>query len=314
MRSSIGSAEKSSPDSNYDEVSIMRWTQLTVVTSHEAVDAVSNYLFELNANGIEVKEDSTSPQPAVKLISYFRADDVVSDRVQAVQKFLAQLPEIGMNPHPAEVWLSEVEEEDWAAKWRSGFHPHRIGKRIVIAPTWHEFMPDDSEILIRLDPGMAFGTGHHPTTQVSMELLEKIIRKGDIAADVGTGTGILSIAAAKLGAARVDATDIDEAVMPIASENILQNGVEPIVHLKQGDGLNALCGTYHLIISNTLSEEILPMIPRCPQYLKSEGKVVLSGILGKEAVEIEMQLAANGFQCIEIQEQDSWVGIAATKL
>lgn len=314
MRSPIGSAEKSSPDSNHDEVSIMRWAQLTVVTSQEAVDAVANCLFELNANGIEVKEVSTSPQSAVKLISYFRTDDVDGDRFQAIQKFLAQLPEFGMNPHPAEVWLSEVEEEDWSANWRSGFHPRRIGKRLVIAPTWHELTPNELEILIRLDPGMAFGTGHHPTTQVSMELLEKVIRKGDIAADIGTGTGILSIAAAKLGAKRVDATDIDETVMPIASENVLRNGVEPIVRLKQGDGLNALRGTYHLIISNTLSEVILPMIPHCPQYLKSEGKVVLSGIMGKEAGEIEILLRANGFQCIEIQEQDSWVGIAAMKL
>lgn len=285
-----------------------------MATSQEAVDAVSNYLFELNANGIEVKEDSTSPQSAVKLISYFRMDDVDSDRVQAVQKFLAQLPEIGMNPHPAEVWLREVEEENWSAKWRSGFHPRRIGKRLVIAPTWHEFKPNESEILVRLDPGMAFGTGHHPTTQVAMELLEKVIRKGDIAADIGTGTGILSIAAAKLGAARVDATDIDETVMPVASENILRNGVEPIVHLKQGDGLNALLGAYHLIISNTLSEVILRMIPHCPQFLKRRGRVILSGIMAKEADEIEMQLAANGFQCIEIQKRDCWVGIAAMKL
>ena len=314
MRSSIGGVEGSLSDATQNGVSIMRWTQLTVATSQEAVDAVSNYLFELNANGIEVKEDSTSPQSAVKLISYFRTDDVDSDRVQAVQKFLAQLPEIGMNPHPAEVWLSDVEEEDWSAKWRSGFQPRRIGKRLVIAPTWHELTPNESEILIRLDPGMAFGTGHHPTTQVSMELLEKVIRKGDIAADIGTGTGILSIAAAKLGAARVDAVDIDGKVMPVASENLLRNGVEPIVHLKQGDGLNALCGTYHLIISNTLSEVILPMIPHCPQFLKSEGKVVLSGIMGKEAGEIEIVLRANGFQCIEIQEQDCWVGIAAMKL
>ena len=314
MRSSIGGVEGSLSDATQNGVSIMRWTQLTVATSQEAVDAVSNYLFELNANGIEVKEDSTSPQSAVKLISYFRMDDVDSDRVQAVQKFLAQLPEIGMNPHPAEVWLSDVEEEDWSAKWRSGFHPRRIGKRLVIAPTWHEFKPNESEILVRLDPGMAFGTGHHPTTQVAMELLEKVIRKGDIAADIGTGTGILSIAAAKLGAARVDATDIDETVMPVASENILRNGVEPIVHLKQGDGLNALLGAYHLIISNTLSEVILPMIPHCPQFLKRRGRVILSGIMAKEADEIEMQLAANGFQCIEIQSQDCWVGIAAMKL
>lgn len=300
-------------DATQDDVSIMRWAQLTVETSQEAVDAVANYLFELNANGIEFKEDSTSSHSAVKLISYFRMDDNVSDCVQAIQGFLTQLPEFGVNPHPAEVWLEEVEDEDWSVKWRSDFHPRRVGKRLIIAPTWHELTPNEAEILIRLDPGMAFGTGYHPTTEVSMKLLEKVIRKGDIVADIGTGSGILSIAAAKLGAKRVDAVDLDETVIPIATGNFQLNGVTRIVQPRQGDGLNALCGTYHLIISNILSEVILPMIPHYSQFLNREGKVILSGFMEREANAVENALRANGFHSVVIRKLDSWVGISAKK-
>ena len=291
----------------------MRWAQLTVETSQEAVDAVANYLFELNANGIEFKEEPTSSDAAVKLISYFRMDAFVSDCVQAVKGFLTQLPEFGVNPRPAEVWLEEVEEEDWSAKWRSGFQPRRVGKCLVIASTWHELTPDESEILIRLDPGMAFGTGHHPTTQIAMELLEKVIRGGEIVADIGTGSGILSVAAAKLGAKRVDAVDLDETVIPIATGNFQLNGVTRIVQPRQGDGLNALCGTYHLIISNILSEVILPMIPHYSQFIKREGKVILSGIMENEANAVENELRANGFHSVVIRKLDSWVGISAKK-
>ena len=291
----------------------MRWAQLAVTTSLEASDAVANYLFELNANGIELKDDPSSSHSTVKLISYFRMDDFVSEHVQAVQTFLTQLPEFGMNPHPAEICLTEVEEEDWSEKWRSGFPPRRVGKRLVIAPTWHEVTSQASEILIRLDPGMAFGTGHHPTTQISMELLEKVIRKGDTVADIGTGSGILSIAAAKLGAKQVDAVELDGTVMPIATENIQSNGVAPIVRLKQGDGLKALCGTYHLIISNIVTEAILRMIPQYTQFLKREGRVILSGIMVKEANQVENELQAYDFHCIEIRELDDWAGIFAKK-
>ena len=296
-----------------DDVSIMRWVQLTVVTSQEAVDAVANYLFELNANGIEFKDDPTSSHCAVKLISYFRADDFISGCVQEVQRFLTRLPGFGVNPRPAEVWLEKVEAEDWSVKWRSDFHPRRVGKRLVIAPTWHELTPNESEILIRLDPGMAFGTGYHPTTEVSMELLEKVIRKGDIVADIGTGSGILSIAAAKLGAKRVDAVEKDGAVMSIAAENFQRNGVEAMVQLKQCDGMDALCGSYHLIISNILSDVILPMIPHYSQFLNREGKVVLSGFMEKEANVVVNELRANGFHSVAIRKLDSWVGIAAKR-
>ena len=290
----------------------MKWAQLTVTTSQEASDAVANYLFELNANGIEIKDSPAPSAATTTLISYFPMDDLVGERVQKVRRFLSQLPRFGIDPQPAEVWLRSIEGENWSEKWRSAFPPQRIGKRLVIAPTWHQVTPQASEILIRLDPGMAFGTGHHPTTRIAMELLEAVITGGEIVADIGTGSGILAITAAKLGAKRVDAVDSDATVVPIAQENLRHNGVTPIVHLRQGDGLEVLHGTYHLIVANILTKVILPMIPQYPQFLKPGGQIILSGIMAKEAKQVEDLLRANGFRSLETRQWENWVGILAT--
>ena len=183
-------------------------------------------------------------------------------------------------------------------------------------------MPEPSEILIRLDPGMAFGTGQHSTTQLALELLEISIKDSDVVADIGTGSGILAIAAAKLRAKRVDAVDLDRTTIPIAQRNIQLNEVESIIHLYHGDGLNALeRQKYPLIVANILTKVLLPMIPICPKFLEPAGRLILSGILATEASQIKAQLKAYGFQVLEVrqlkenheltQSGEDWVGILA---
>jgi ribosomal protein L11 methyltransferase len=286
----------------------MKWAQVSITTSEEASDAVANHLFELDAIGIELKDESAS---TVKLISYFPMDDRVGERVGKVRQFLNQLLQWGINPYPAEVSLKSVSQADWAEQWRSAFPPQRIGKRFVIAPTWHQVTPQTSEILIRLDPGMAFGTGQHPTTQLSLELLEDVVTGGEVIVDLGTGSGILTIAAAKLGAKQIDAVDADETTIPIARENFRLNGVESNVRLYSGDGLKTLEGIYHLIVANMLTKVILPMIPHFPRFLKRGGEVILSGIMVSEAEQVEEGLTAHGFRLIETRRREDWVGIWA---
>ncbi|MCZ6681518.1 MAG: 50S ribosomal protein L11 methyltransferase [Candidatus Poribacteria bacterium] len=285
----------------------MKWAQVTVTTSQEASDAVANYLFELGATGLEVKEEL----PAVALISYFPLDDLVGGHVQNLRRFLDSLPGAGIDAVPAEVSLKCVEEENWSEQWRSAFPPQKIGQRLIITPTWHHITTEPSEILIQLDPGMAFGTGQHPTTQLSIQLLEEAVTGNARVADIGTGSGILAIAAAKLGAKRVDAVDLDTTAIPIAQRNVQLNDVTSIVHLRPGDGLQVLDGTYNLIIANILTKVILPMIPQCPQFLKPDGRLILSGIMASEAPQVEDQLQANGFRCLKIQQQEEWVGMLA---
>ena len=299
----------------------MKWAQVKITTSQEASDAVANYLFERDATGVEIRDEPSSNSPA--LISYFPMDDLVGERVQNLRDFLATLLQVGIDTQPATVSLRCIEEENWSEQWRSAFPPQKIGKRLIIAPTWDDVTPKSSEVLIRLDPGMAFGTGQHPTTQLSLELLEAAIRDSDVVADIGTGSGILAIAAAKLGAKWIDAIDLDAAAIPIAQHNIQLNGVESVVGLHHADGLNALDRKYPLIVANILTKVILPMIPKCLKCLKPAGRLILSGIMASEAQKVEDQLKANGFRVLEVRQLKdrseitksggNWVGILAQR-
>ena len=300
----------------------MKWAQVTITTSQEASDAVANYLFERDATGVEIRDNPAPSPPSVTLISYFPTDDLIGERVHDLREFLGSLIQAGIDTQPAKVTLESIEEDNWSEQWRSAFPPQKIGERLVIAPTWDDIVPEPSEVLIRLDPGMAFGTGQHPTTQLALELLEAAIKEGDVVADIGAGSGILAIAAAKLGAKRVDAVDLDTTTIPIARSNIQLNRVESVIRLHQGDGLNALeRQKYPLIVANILTKVILPMIPRCPDFFEPAGRLILSGILATEVSQVEVQLEANGFQVLEvrqlkeshelIQSGENWVGILA---
>ena len=300
----------------------MKWAQVTITTSQEASDAVANHLFESDATGIEIRDNPASNSPSVTLISYFPTDDLIGERVHNLREFLANLIQAGIDTQPAKVTLESIEEDNWSEQWRSAFPPQKIGERLVIAPTWDDIVPEPSEVLIRLDPGMAFGTGQHPTTQLALELLEMSIKGSDAVADIGTGSGILAIAAAKMGAKRVDAVDLDTTTIPIARSNIQLNRVESVIRLHQGDGLNSLeRQKYPLIVANILTKTLLPMIPICPDFLEPAGRLILSGILIQEASQIETQLEANGFRTLEVRQLkeshelipsgENWVGILA---
>ncbi len=317
----------------------MKWAQVTIATSQEASDAVTNYLFEHSATGIEIRDNPSSNSTAVTLISYFPTDDLIGERVQDLREFLASLVQTGIDTQPEKVSIKSIKEDNWSEQWRSAFPPQKVGKRLVIAPTWDDIVSEPSEILIQLDPGMAFGTGQHATTQLALELLEAAIKADDVIADIGSGSGILAIAAAKLGAKQVDAVDLDTTTIPIAQNNIRLNKAESVIRLYHGDGLNALdrqisftssektgaidlpFPKYPLIVANILTKVILPMIPQCPKFLEPMGRLILSGILVQEARQVEIQLEANGFRVLETrrlkarseatQGEENWVGILA---
>ena len=290
----------------------MDWARITVTTSQEASEAVANLLFELNATGVELKDNEAS---TVNLIAHYPLDDRVGARMQKLRDFLTELPTWGIQPYPATIDLKHVKSEKWEEAWKSAFPPQRVGSRIVIAPTWIDVPHNETEILIRLNPGMAFGTGYHPTTRLSLELLERTVEPHHQVADIGTGSGILTIAAIKLGAKHVDAIEIDPTAIPIAAANFQANGVAPKVHLSQGDGLRGIENRYHLIIGNILTKAILPMIPFCVQRIYPEGIIIFSGILETEFAQVKSVLEANQFQCLEVvseaEDKVTWVGIKA---
>jgi ribosomal protein L11 methyltransferase len=288
----------------------MHWARITVTTSQEASEAVANCLFELNATGVEFKDSDAS---TVNLIAYYPLDDRVGARMQRLRDFLAELPTWGIQSHPATIDLKSVKSENWEEAWKAAFPPRRVGKRILITPTWRDASHNETDVLIQLDPGMAFGTGYHPTTRLSLELLERTVEPHHQVADIGTGSGILTIAAIKLGAKHVDAIELDPTAIPIAAANFQANGVAPKVHLSQGDGLRGIENRYHLIIGNILTKTILPMIPFCVQRVYPEGIIIFSGILETEFAQVKSVLEANQFQCLEVvseaEDKVTWVGI-----
>ena len=290
----------------------MDWARITVTTSHNASEAVANCLFEMNATGVEFISMSDTK---VNLIAYYPLDDRVGTRMQKLRDFLAELPKWNIQPDPATINLKHVKSEKWAEAWKTAFPPQRIGKQMLIVPTWHEASHSENDILIRLDPGMAFGTGYHPTTRLALELLEDTVKTDNRVADIGTGSGILSIAAVKLGAKQVDAIEIDPTAIPVAAENFQTNGVTPQVSLSQRDGLKDIEDKYHLIIGNILTKAILPIIPNCPSRLHPAGAVIFSGILETELEQIQSVLAENNFECPQVisEEEDkiTWVAVKA---
>ena len=291
----------------------MDWARITVTTSQEASEAIANLLFELNATGVEFKDNEAS---TVNLIAHYPLDDRVGARMQKLRDFLAELPAWGIQPHPATIDLKHIKSEKWEEAWKSAFPPRRVGRGILIAPTWSDVPHDKTEILIQLDPGLAFGTGYHPTTRLSLELLERTVEPHYSIADIGTGSGILTIAAIKLGAKHVDAIEIDSTAIPVAAANFQANGVASQVCLSQGDGLKGIENRYHLIIGNILTKAILPIIPFCAQRLYPEGIVIFSGVLETEFAQVQSVLEANQFQGLEVvreaEDNVTWVGIKAT--
>ena len=290
----------------------MDWAKITVTTSYDASEPVANCLFEMSATGVEFKENDTAN---VQLIAYYPLDDRVGARVQKLQDFLAELSAWEIQTAPATIDLKHVTSEKWEEAWKAAFPPQRIGERILIVPSWHDSAHNEADVLIQLDPGMAFGTGYHPTTRLSLELLEHTVEPFHHIADIGTGSGILTIAAVKLGAKQVDAIEIDPTAIPVAAENFQANGVASQVHLSQGDGLKGVESKYHLIIGNILTKAILPIIPHCAPRLHPEGIVIFSGILETELAQVQSTLEANRFENLQVisETEDSitWVGIKA---
>ena len=292
----------------------MDWAQITVTTSYDASEAVANCLFEMNATGVEFKEDDTAN---VQLIAYYPLDDRVGARMQRLRNFLAELPTWGIQPKPATINLKHVKSEKWEEAWKAAFPPQRVGKRILIVPSWHDSPHNETDILIQLDPGLAFGTGYHPTTRLSLELLEHTVEPHHYIADIGTGSGILTIAAVKLGAKQVDAIEIDPTAIPVAAANFQTNAVTPRVCLSQGDGLKDVDSKYHLIIGNILTKAILPIIPDCAPRLHPAGVAIFSGILETELEQVQSALEANRFECLQViseaEDGITWVGIKARR-
>lgn len=309
----------------------MDWNALTIETSSEAVDAVSNMLMTAGAEGVAI-DDAADYQQEVKtptgewldpgsiphrqsgaaVTGYFALSHNLVELQTELAAKVAQLPSFGLAKGTGKITVAAVQEQDWANTWKQYYHPVRVTRYLTVVPQWLDYTPTQSgEQLITLDPGMAFGTGTHPTTQLVLQLLEQTVRGGETVIDVGTGSGVLAIAATKLGSGPVLATDVDAVAVANAQANIAMNpGVA--VTVQASDLLQDVTGQADLVLANILAEVLVPLIPQVPAHLTAHGRLLLSGIFYDKIDLIRATLQDNGFQVDETAQLGDWYGIAAS--
>lgn len=286
----------------------MRWAEMTVTCAPEASDAVSYAFVEAGCGGVMLRGNDP-----VFVSGSLPVSDELTGRLNELRIHLHRLPEFGLPELIEDVTLRYVEEDDWANAWKQYFKPMKIGKRIVIKPSWEEYTPEEDEVVLELDPGMAFGTGGHPTTRLCLSSLEDYVKPGMTVGDIGTGSGILSLAAAKLGAAKVYATDIDLLPRKIALENVERNALENIITVMELEPFDAQAQECDLIVSNIVANTIIHLARTIAPRLKSGGIFISSGIVEEHENPVKEALTAVGLTPIETRREDIWVSIVARR-
>ena len=277
----------------------MRWAEIIIDAGPEATDAVGAALYAAGCGGFEVREGAQPPAVA----GYLPVDDRLEDRLGSLKDALAALPGHGVTGAGTDLTLHYVEEADWANAWKAFYKPFRVGHRLIVTPPWESPALASDDIPLVIDPGMAFGTGSHPTTQLCLTALEDYVQPGQSVADVGTGSGILAIAAAKLGASPVAANDNDTLAVRIAGENAAANNVSVTV-------TEALpLGTYHILVANILADVIIGLADELISRMKPGGLLIASGIIDTREADVQNALQALSLCHVETRRQGEWVAL-----
>jgi ribosomal protein L11 methyltransferase len=257
--------------------------------------------------------DAVAPPAHHAVIGYLPVNAELPGRRQRLAEALACLA--GQVPLTWEIRERKIADEDWAESWKAFFYPEPVGRRLVVKPTWREYDPLPGQIVVEIDPGMAFGSGTHPTTRLCMSLIEDYLTPGDALLDVGTGSGILLLTAARLGAGFLAGVDIDAVAVSVAAANLARNGVSPErFRLRQGGIDQAPDESYQVIAANILSEVIVPMIPAAATLLAPDGVLITSGIIAGNAPAVVDALAAAGLVLLDQRRQEDWVALAARRI
>jgi len=312
----------------------MKWSEISIHTTNEAIEPISNILHEAGASGVVIedpfeltkeREDQFGeiyqlnpddyPEEGVIVKAYLPVNSFLGETVEAIKESINNLIihdiDLGLN----KVTISEVNEEEWATAWKKYYNPVKISEKFTIVPTWEIYKPVSSdELIIELDPGMAFGTGTHPTTVMCIQALERTVIPGDRVIDVGTGSGVLSIAAAMLGAEDVRAYDLDEVAVTSAKLNIKLNKVNHKVTISQNNLLDGVEGnSADVIVANILAEVILRFTDDVARVIKPGGSFIASGIIQPKKDQVKEALLAAGFEISETILMEDWVAIIAKR-
>ncbi|MGF7436568.1 50S ribosomal protein L11 methyltransferase [Lentilactobacillus senioris] len=314
----------------------MEWMQVAVRTSSEAVEAVANILMETGASGVAIEDaadfanikagkygdhgeivdpDSLKHIETGALVTaYFPESEQVEKQVPQITTRVLNLNQAGLNPGAAEVIAKPVDDTDWATAWEKYYHPVPVTRFLTVVPDWEKYTPkNNDERVIRLDPGRAFGTGTHPTTKLSLQGLESVIRGGETVIDVGTGSGVLTIGAELLGANVILATDLDDVAVDSAQKNLALNPEIGPVNVIANDLLNGINQTADIIVANILAEIIVPLVPQAWNNLPVNGYFVTSGIIDDKLDLVTNAMKQQGFAIRETLKMGEWYGVIAQR-
>ncbi len=308
----------------------MKWIEVSIRTTTEAVEAVANVLYDAGVSGVVIEdpndiifvnndektwdfvdESLIDLEQGALVKGYLPESSDLIEKVDLIKDSIAGLPEFGLDIGSGEVSTLEVNDEDWSTSWKKYYKPTKIGNRMVIKPTWEEYEPQEEEIIIEMDPGMAFGTGTHETTAMCVEQLEKRITKDSTVFDIGTGSGILSVVAAKLGAKKVIGVDFDEVAVNVANENALENKVENIVEIKHGNLMDVVTEKADIVVANIIAEVIIILSKDIKKFLNKDGLFISSGIILDKMDSVKESLVENGLEVIEVETMGEWVAIVS---
>jgi len=307
----------------------MDWTEVQIKTTAEFEDIIINILYDVGATGLAIEDprdildltqtradwdfiDSSLIDVELDVIlikAYFSESDDLGYTIQDIKNKIKEHPMLNDDENIVTIRL--VNDNDWSESWKKFYKPVNIGERIVIKPSWEEYDSNSNELIIELDPGMAFGTGTHETTIMCIEALEKYIKPEDIVYDIGCGSGILSIASSKLGAGKVVGVDLDDLCVRISNENIQLNKVEHIIEIRRGNLLDVITGKADVIVSNIIAEVIAGMTEEIKEYLNNKGIFIASGIINSKVKLVETALIDSGFNIIDIINRNEWACIVS---
>jgi ribosomal protein L11 methyltransferase len=287
----------------------VEWTCLSVICPFPAAEAVVAAMLDLFPGGPSTEE---TPE-GTRVCAYLPAGHDVPGAIVALEARLAAIPEDLAGAGPLPVGQAIVREEDWAHAWKEFYHAFRLGARLVIKPTWRAWPPADDlaaarpdDLILELDPEMAFGTGTHATTQLCLRALEQHVRPGDRVLDVGCGSGILAIAAARLGAAAVVAVDLDPIAVSTTLANAGRNGVAETLQVERGGVAAAAPGPYDIVVANVSPPVVAGIARDVAARLRPGGLYVVSGTSDEHADSVTAAIVDAGLELMRVDHQEGW--------